>query len=341
MKQKSIFLVVIFCCVSLFSTTTATSISILPVQGLEASHQGIIAWNITGTKVGHAIPAPYNAFGNSYAYYYFATRDKGSFDGLSTTGMHGVGVFTGFSKLDSTLTANGKSISDINLRMESCNLGNDTKQADWDLVGAVETRKYTGGTYAILLNNDTLLTGDMPQLQLTINYNESNTPYDDQTSGITGYSLPALTATSGVPLQVASAFMSDLAGRKIRLNFTSIQPAGQTEYLSGNIFGGFFEIQHGQIETEVSIPTADSEVSSLLDVQIFPSPAQNELHVQTGKTMNASKVSVVNLLGETVIESVVGTSELVLPVSNLSPGVYFCVVNCLNGQSLTRKFVKE
>ena len=342
MKQKSIYFIVVLLSITTIVSVSATSVSTLPIKGIESDHQGIIAWNVQGSKVGHAIPAPYNAFGNSYAYYYFATRDKGTFDANAVTGMHGTGVLSGFPKLDSALTANSKTISDINIRMESCNLGNDTKGADWDLVAGVESRKYTGGTYAILLNSDTLLTGAMPQLQLTINYNATNTPYDDQTSGITDYSMPVISATNGVANQVANAFMSDLAGRKIRLNFTSIQPAGQTEYLSGNIFGGFFEIQQGQIETETAIATTQVQVENQNWMHLFPSLVQNELHIQFQKNIIANKISIVNTEGKTLIDKAIISSEsIILPVGTLKSGLYFCLITDNNGQVFSQRFIKE
>lgn len=322
--------------------TVAAQTNILPVQGLKADHQGIFGWDVTGTKVGHLIPSPYNGFGNTVAYYYIATRDINNFDASATTGMHGVGSLTGFSNLSAALLANGKTVSDINIRMATTTLGADVRTSDWDLIGAVESRKYTAGSYAILLNNDTLVTGDMPELNLIINYNSSSTPFDDQTSGYTDYSTPVLYASSGIAKAVATAFLNDISSYKIRLNFSSIQPAGETNYVSGNTFGGYFEIQQGQIETG-SIATQTSKVDNDLKLRIYPNPAQSTLQIELAKNYNLKRLSILNSFGEQLINKQIDSNmkQLSLKIDELKSGVYICIVSNENGEHFTQKFIKR
>jgi hypothetical protein len=331
----------------LFLTTIAATISataqtnILPVQGLEADHQGIFAWDVTGTKVGHAIPAPFYDSWNQVAYYYIATRDINNFDPSATTGMHGTGSFTGFSNLSAALLANGKTIGDINVRMATTTLGADVQGSDWDIVGTIESRKYTAGAYAILLNNDTLLTGAMPELNLNINYNTTHYPYDDQTSGYTDYSTPVLYANSGIANTIATAFLNDIGNYKIRLNFSSIQPAGQTEYTSGNTFGGFFIIQTGQIET-ASIATNTTNTSNDFKFQVYNNAAQNELQINLVKNVDIQKIIILNVLGKQLIsKQAIDLKNINISTSNLPAGVYFCIAQANNGKQYTQKFIKQ
>jgi hypothetical protein len=340
MKSKKLHFLFLATIAATISATAQTNI--LPVKGLEADHQGICAWNVTGTKVGHAIPVPYNDTWNEVAYYYIATRDVNNFDPSATTGMHGTGSLTGFYNLAAALGANGKTISDINIRMATTTLGGDVQGSDWSMVGAVESRKYTAGSYAILLNNDTLVTGDMPELNLNINYNTIHYPYDDQTSGYTNYSTPALYASSGIANTIATAFLNDIGSYKIRLVFSSIQPAGQTEFGSlGGTFGGFFVIQTGQIETG-SIATQTTKVIDEDQLQIYPSSVQSNLQIKFGKNGNFKSLTIVNILGEELITKQINqnTEQLNLDLGSLHPGIYFCIVYDENGESLSRKFIK-
>ena len=221
----------------------------IPVTGVDADNEGVFAWNITGTNVGHQIPVPYNQFGNDVAYYYFSSREVGNYDPAATTGMHGVGTITGFSQFSVALTLAGKTIGDINVQVGGPNLGNDIEGQDWKFTGAVESRDYRGGKYAILLNNDTLLVGESGNSTLDINYNNSSTPFDDQMSGRSDYSIPTIAATDSSLIALATTFLNDIGQHGIRINFSSMQRAGQTEYNSGNVKGAFFEIQQATIES--------------------------------------------------------------------------------------------
>ena len=338
-SKKLLFLFIVS--IALGITVSAQS-NILPLQGLKTKHQGIFGWDIIGTKVGHPIPVPYNAFGNDFAYYYIATRDAGSFDPLATTGMHGVGSLTGFSGLGAALLDHGKSLADINIRMATTTLGDDVEGSDWSLIGAIESRKYTAGSYAILLNNDTLLTGLMPELNLVINYHASNTPYDDQTSGYTDYSIPTLFASSGIANSIATAFLNDIGSYGIRLNFNSIQPAGETNYISGNTFGGYFEIQQGQIETG-SVATSITKMSAESVFEIYQNAVHSRLDVTLGEHSNFKSLSVVNLLGVKLLGKEIAprTERVALGIEALKSGVYFCVLEGEHGVHLTRKFIKK
>ncbi|MFT6745811.1 MAG: hypothetical protein ACJAZ2_000149 [Glaciecola sp.] len=235
----------------------------IPVTGVDADNEGVFAWNVAGSNVGHLIPAPYNNFGNDYAYYFFSSREVDNYDPAATTGMHGVGTMTGFSQFSAALALAGKSIGDINIRIGGPNLGNDTEGQDWKFTGAIESRYYRGGRYAILINNDTLLVGESGNSTLDINYNDSSTPFDDQMSGQSDYSIPEIKATDSSLIALATTFLNDIGQYGIRINFSSMQRAGQTEYNSGNVTGAFFEIQQATIESgSLLIPNLGSNLTA-------------------------------------------------------------------------------
>ena len=246
----------------------AQNINVLQVTGLNSQHQGIFAWNVRHAKFGHLIPAPYNLFGNDTAYYYLATTDYGTFDPLSTTGMHGFSTTTGFTNLQAALAANNRTIYDINVRFATSDLGNDVNGVDWNIVTngmqGIETRTYKNGTFVILLNNDTLFTGAMPNTKLVIDYGTSNprTPYDDVISAVTNYVVPTKASSNALTDAIATAFLKDIENKGIRFNFTSLQPAGQTEFDNKQIFGAFFNITAGKIESSsMVIPHFGSNLS--------------------------------------------------------------------------------
>jgi hypothetical protein len=240
--------------VSIFHLLTFISIAQnkLPVVGLSTNHEGIIGWNNRQGNFGHLIPAPYNAFGNDTAYYYLRTRTKGMFDAQGNGGMHGNGNLTGFPLLSAKLTQYGKTIANIHVDFTDTDLDSDTKGTEWDLVNDVETRTYTGGNYIIRLDNDTLLVGIMPALHLTIDYNNSNTPHDDNIYGNSDYSSPNIYINNNQAnsiKEIAKAMYQDINNLGLRFKFNSVQMAGQTEYDVNAVFAGYFDVPDAVLET--------------------------------------------------------------------------------------------
>lgn len=224
----------------------------LPMVGLDETHEGIIGWNDRQGNFGHLIPAPYNVFGNDTAYYYLRSRTKGMFDVQGNGGMHGNGNLTGFPLLRAKLTQYGKTNANIHVDFTDTDLDSDTKGTEWDLVNDLETRTYTGGNYIIRLDNDTLLVGSMPNFHLSIDYNNVNTPFDDNIFGKTDYSSPRIYESNlqaNSIKEIAKAMYQDINNLGLRFKFNSIQPAGQTEYYANGIFAGYFNISDAVLET--------------------------------------------------------------------------------------------
>jgi hypothetical protein len=230
--------------------------SVLPVTGMSNEDEGVFAYSIKPDNFGHMIPAPYNNFGNDTAYYYLASSDFGDYNPGSTSGMHGNGSLTGFDELAVALNAYGYSIDDIKIRFSGLNLGLDRQGIEWDLKDDTETRTYATGNFAILLGNDSILTGMMPDLEMTIDYNDENTPFDDQISAETDFVVPSKVINNNVAIDsISRAFYNDCKVYGLQFEFTSIQRAGQTEVRSGNLVGAFFEIPSGNIRTgNIEIP---------------------------------------------------------------------------------------
>ena len=242
----------------------------LSINGLEANNQGMIAWDVDSigvepVKIGHNIPSPYNAFNNFVAYYYLSSREY--IDTASDHGIQITGNVNGFDSLATTLSIYGKAFSDLSLNFEYITLGGDVQNVDWNFVGPIETRYYekAGAKYSFYLNNEMLIKGITPSLKIVIDYNSEYTPFDDEISGITQYSMPVNAtdqSSSTAAKDIATAFIYDINNMGIRLNFTSIQPAGQYEYNDSSRFGAFFEINSGLIETgTVSIPYLGDTIS--------------------------------------------------------------------------------
>lgn len=235
----------------------------ISITGLDSDNEGVFAWNINGGNTGHLIPAPYNAFGNDTAYYHLSSRDVDNIDLQSTAGMHGTGSVTGFPLFMAALNTHGKTLSEVKIQFDGATLGNDIEGTDWSFTGSLENRKYKGGHYAILINTDTLVTGQCGTTEINIEYNSELTPFDDQISGNTDYSTPTIAASGSINTDLATALLNDISNKGVRINFSSLQRAGQTEYNSNGITGAFFEIQQATLETgTATIPSLGNAIQT-------------------------------------------------------------------------------
>ena len=228
-----------------------TTFSFIPFSGLEEDNAGGAAWNTDGSgpeplAVGHFLPSPPASI--EIAYYYLASRNYDDIDPQSTAGFFGNGPSSGFSNLEDALELHGKTIQDINISFGLMSLGNDIEGVDWWLIDNIETRIYKGGTYQFKLNNEDLITGDMPDYTQTIVYNLWMGG-EDEISGVTGESHPVNNSGGKSPeaQEIAQALMEDIGDDAIRFIFTSTQTANQFEFAGNGRFGGFFENQQGFI----------------------------------------------------------------------------------------------
>jgi len=255
-----------------------TTFSFIPFSGLEEDYAGGAAWNTDGfgpepPAIGHFLPPPASI---SIAYYYLASRDYDNIDPLSSAGLFGNGPSSGFPNFEAALALHGKTIQDINISYGLMSLGNDIEGIDWWMVGDVETRIYRGGTYQFKLNDENLITGDMPDYTQTIVY-KAWMGEVDEISGVTGESHPVNNSAGRSPeaQEIAQALMDDIGDDPIRFIFTSTQPSDQFEFVGNGRSGGFFENHQGFI--------------------IKASPIECELEVECGEDRFIGSGETVNL----------------------------------------------
>jgi hypothetical protein len=70
---------------------------------------------------------------------------------------------------------------------------------------------------------------------------------------------------------------------------------------------------------------------------IEPNPAEDYIVLRFNSNFN---YSIVNCLGEQVLNGIVGSSEKKIDISNLAPGVYFILSTSANGKAIKQKFIK-
>ena len=245
----------------------------LPIIGLEIDHNGVVAWNANpacpeGVSGGHPLPSPPASI--AYAYYYLASRDWDNIDPLSSEGFTGTGFVQGFQNLSNALTANGLTTGDLKFSWGYQSLGADVQGSDWTLVGDLETRLYTGGSYQIRLGNEVIMSGVMPDFTMFIEYNayQGGT---DSIYGNTEFFIPTdITdnSYSQAAQDIASAFIQDVGANGLRFVFESSQPALQVELNANGRYGGFFEIQSGYLETGANPLPCNLSVSAIITEEL-------------------------------------------------------------------------
>ncbi len=205
-------------------------------------------------RTGHA--TPWTTCSTS-APYYLATRDFSDLDPTSSAGFHGLPLVQGLPGLTAALTAGGFLATDLTVSWSTQALGADQEGADWffDPVTNVETRYYSGGTFAIKLRGELLLGGRLPAATVTIAYNTLSDCSDDVMSAKIAAVIPddrtgASTAPNAAALRaVAAALLSDLSGHGLAFALDSLQPASSPLTATGRA-GSFFEVSSGQIEVD-------------------------------------------------------------------------------------------
>ncbi len=232
--------------VVLFWLAASAQATSIPVVGLEADNMGTAAWNVIGSgpevaATGHAIPNSLVSYTSAVAYYYLASRDY--VDAGSSYGLKGVGPIDGFTNFSTALGNNGFTVSDLNLRWNIFTLGTDTEGVEWSISGDTETRLYSGGAFTMYLNDELMLSAPATTATLVIDYNNAGIASDDIISGDTAVFNP-IDASGGSSLaiqNVAAAFLADVAGSGVKIDFFSLQPAVQVQFGGNGRSGAYFE----------------------------------------------------------------------------------------------------
>ena len=231
----------------------------IPLRGLDVDRGGVVLWNAgvgapEPQKTGHA--TPWTTCSTS-APYYLATRDFSDLDPTSSAGFHGLPLVQGLPGLTAALTVGGFLATDLTVSWFTQALGADQEDADWffDPVTNVETRYYSGGTFAIKLRGELLVGGRLPATTVTIAYNNLSDCSDDVMSAKIAAVIPddrtgASRAPNAAAIRaVAAALLSDLSGHGIAFALDSLQPASSPLTATGRA-GSFFEVSSGHIEVD-------------------------------------------------------------------------------------------
>ena len=104
------------------------------------------------------------------------------------------------------------------------------------------------------------------------------------------------------------------------------------------------DIAQGASRTSTAVDLNQQGMSNM-NIQMFPVPAKNLLHVRlnssTGGTLSYEVFSIMGQsLNKGVIENYDGQTEVNTDISNLPDGAYFLLIN-LNGETIGKKFIKS
>ncbi len=192
------------------------------------------------------------SYTNAVAYYYLASRDY--VDAGSSYGLKGVGPLDGFTNFSTALGNSGFTVSDLNLRWDVFTLGTDTEGVEWSVSGDTETRHYSGGAFTMYLNDELMLSAPATTATLVIDYNDASTPNDDIISGNTAVFNPIdASGGSSQPIQnLAAAFLTDVAGSGVKIDFFSLQPAIQVQFGGNGRTGAYFESNNSGISSSAT-----------------------------------------------------------------------------------------
>jgi hypothetical protein len=99
-------------------------------------------------------------------------------------------------------------------------------------------------------------------------------------------------------------------------------------------------IDMGAYFYDQGIYTTISEKTSLEEIIIYPNPVVNEVHING--TENVTKIQVVNLMGQVVVEQFTnGVHNEIVDLSGINPGVHIINLYDTQGSVVTKKIVKK
>lgn len=280
MKIKSFILVILLTITS--SLNYLFGQDFLAFTAIEAQGYGAYA-----TTFGHNIPVP-GICGLAIAYASLASADQApaaQFPGMKA-GLKLAAGGNGFANFNNALVNEGYSLTDVEMKFTSMDLGDDIQNQDWFVIGNNETRFYQDGTFTFYVDGAPIISGNMPVLQIEIAYNDAANCVDDIISGLTQYT--AVVDASGGQLQkfqdIAAAFLADVGNNGIRFNFGNMEPAAQ------GVSGAVFQAVTGSIELgnrfdnlggiNISLPSPNLCLTP--SIQVISSGSENWLHVLEG-----------------------------------------------------------
>jgi hypothetical protein len=112
--------------------------------------------------------------------------------------------------------------------------------------------------------------------------------------------------------------------------------------LIGNQRGGF-KFYKSTILGKISLSTINDLKEQTFEAKIYPNPAKNKLTIETDLLNEKAQVSIINILGATVINQAMarGTQSATIDLINLNAGVYFVKIQTETGKQLVKRLVIE
>lgn len=126
------------------------------------------------------------------------------------------------------------------------------------------------------------------------------------------------------------------------VTIANIDADASPEVLIGNQRGGF-KFYKSTILGKISLSTTHDLTEQTFEAKIYPNPAKNKLTVETDLLNEKAQVSIINILGATVINQAMarGTQTATIELTNLNAGVYFVKIQTETGKQLVKRLVIE
>lgn len=176
-------------------------------EGYYNDHEGGIGWDADGTGTEPA------GDGHNNQYYYGASPD---YDGIDPDPNAALGHFLecpeGFPEFMAALEVNNINISSVKLRYTLSSLGNDEEGIDWLTIGSDEYINYYGSTLKIYVQNELMISMQMPYLNFNYLGGSGWTVE-------TPFMVPkdASLWSDEIIKELAAAFLKDMNGQSLQL----------------------------------------------------------------------------------------------------------------------------
>lgn len=124
------------------------------------------------------------------------------------------------------------------------------------------------------------------------------------------------------------------------VSIANIDSDSLPEVLIGNQRGGF-RFYKSTILGKISASVNDEAMNNTVDFKVFPNPAKNTLTVETKIMHEKAQVSIINIVGNTQIVKNFekGTSQILLDISSIAPGIYFVKFETESGKQNVKRVV--
>ena len=235
------------------------------LQGIPHIDGGLIGWDSNGSGAEPQSPTVGRTEEPS-KFYSIATPDfmqMTNFNGDSYHGGLAGNVFFGFPQTTAELTSRSIDASRIKLRFGPANLGGMQAGNNYEIQGTNLHRYYRGGEFAIRLDGEDLLVGQMPTLTLTEDTNGVAYQKTWHTSQTEAFILTNATSpeTSADGLSLVSALQQDIGSRALRLIMENVmESSGMMAVTNNGNEISFFEVANARLELVAGVTNPAGQV---------------------------------------------------------------------------------